>query len=436
MKRLRLTTLSGQIVVLFAVILIALLGFTALAVDGAVVYSDKRGAQNGADSAALAGAGMAAEYWENHQILYDNFACNNTDVINGMNLGVTRAIERAATNNYTIENNLSNQNGVQIDCHVSDIGPYFDQYIDVTVMITSTSTTSFAQLFYSGPLTSTVISKVRVHPRTNLGFGYAIASIGPNCSTGGVTGNGNIEITTDHGGIFSNSCMNYYGHVQVDVNDPLGNGIRYVTTLTEHGGAGSVEPPPVQSPVSIEPYKLEEPKCSELSWMGNVDLQASDTRTIGPGNYGTIRLSGSSELTMNPGLYCLNGNMTLNGSQILRGTGVTIYFINGGFSAAGNSDVQLTAPLSDIPPSIKGLLMYAKPGNESTFTLTGTNGTSFTGTIYVPDGTINAVGTPGLGGLQCQLVSEQVTFSGTAVISLDFSGALNFQVPATLDLTK
>lgn len=436
MKTQLVTQLKGQIAVLFAVVLVVLLGFTALAVDGALVYSDKRTAQSVADAAALAGAGMAAQYWENHQVRYDNFACNSADVLAGMNTGLTSAISRAATNNFTIEANLANENGVEINCHIEDIGPYFDQYIDVKVMITSTSTTSFAQMFNNTPMTSTVTSVARVHPRTNLGFGYAVASVGPNCSTGGVTGRGNIDITTDHGGIFSNSCMDFNGNVTVHVNDPMGNGIRYVSSYSQSGGSGSVTPAPVQSYKPIVPEVIPTPDCSSLPTMGNVTLNSSDTQTIDPGNYGSITLHGSSYLTMNPGLYCISGGINVNGSQKLTGNGVTLYFLGGGFSAAGGSEVNLSAPLSENPPALRGLLMYTAPGNNSTFTIAGNNNTQYVGTIYVPTSTISAVGTSGMPALQSQLIGQQVEFSGSATVSMDFSGALNYQIPSTLDLNK
>ena len=49
-------TEKGQALILIALAAIGLFAFAALAIDGSRVYSDKRHAQNAADSAALAGA--------------------------------------------------------------------------------------------------------------------------------------------------------------------------------------------------------------------------------------------------------------------------------------------------------------------------------------------------------------------------------------------
>ncbi len=49
-------TEKGQALILIALAAVGLFGFPALAIDGSRAYSDKRNAQNAADSAALAAA--------------------------------------------------------------------------------------------------------------------------------------------------------------------------------------------------------------------------------------------------------------------------------------------------------------------------------------------------------------------------------------------
>ena len=55
---------NGQILVIFVVALTALLGLTALAIDGGMIFADRRYSQSVADTASLAGAGAAAQYLE------------------------------------------------------------------------------------------------------------------------------------------------------------------------------------------------------------------------------------------------------------------------------------------------------------------------------------------------------------------------------------
>ena len=51
---------SGQVIVILALALVGLLGFSALAIDGSMVFADRRFSQSGADAAALAGAGASS----------------------------------------------------------------------------------------------------------------------------------------------------------------------------------------------------------------------------------------------------------------------------------------------------------------------------------------------------------------------------------------
>jgi hypothetical protein len=52
---------KGQIIPLLALLLIVLVGGTALAIDGSMIYNDRRTSQTVADSAALAGGAAATE---------------------------------------------------------------------------------------------------------------------------------------------------------------------------------------------------------------------------------------------------------------------------------------------------------------------------------------------------------------------------------------
>mgnify|MGYP006304478977 FL=1 len=52
----------GQVLALIAVGIVGLMGFAALALDGGMLLSDRRHAQNAADTSSLAGASGAATY--------------------------------------------------------------------------------------------------------------------------------------------------------------------------------------------------------------------------------------------------------------------------------------------------------------------------------------------------------------------------------------
>lgn len=54
---------DGQVMVIFALVLTALIGMVGLAIDGGFMYADRRSMQNAADAAALAAARYLAQSW-------------------------------------------------------------------------------------------------------------------------------------------------------------------------------------------------------------------------------------------------------------------------------------------------------------------------------------------------------------------------------------
>lgn len=425
-------TSKAQIIVIMAVVLIILLGFVAVAIDGSMIYSDRRYAQNAADASALAGAGMAAQYMENHHVKYENFSCIDNTVIAAMNFGDSNAVTRASSNGFTISPGTGDLT-VHAVCRSIQLGSYWDRYLEFTVRLKNTTTTAFAHLFYNGPIENKVIAVVRVHPRTNLGMGYAIASLGLNCSTGGMWMHGNIQVDTQGAGLFSNSCMDFNGtSLAVTAHDPNEEGIRYISSMTTTGHP-VVDPYPLQSSVRMRQFVVPEPDCASLPSMGSVTVHGTDV--LNPGRYTRIRMDATSAvMNLNPGLYCLSGDFTANGGTVA-GTGVTFFFTSGNFYVAGNVDVNLAAPLGDEPPAIRGMLIY-NVGTGSV-TMQGTATSSYTGTVYSPEGPIEAGGTSStLPTINTQLVGQKVTVGGTTNINIVFNSDENYQVPAALDLMK
>src|SRR5512135_115054 len=89
---------KDQIIVIFAIALTALLAFTALAIDGGMIFADRRQSQSVADTASLAGAGAAAQYLDDNGVTYTGFSCSNPKVINAINVAYSAALNRATIN--------------------------------------------------------------------------------------------------------------------------------------------------------------------------------------------------------------------------------------------------------------------------------------------------------------------------------------------------
>ena len=332
-------TESGQALMLLVFAMVALIGFVALAIDGGMVYSDRRIAQNGADAAALTGAGEVANNWGD---AYEDCASAEADAISA-------AQSNAGTNGFSLDPNLDNQNGVTTDCVY---GIKFVDHIDVEVMITHQTQTSLVHFVYNGPLINTVDAVARVYPSKPVGEGNSIISLTDECQgnlKGTVFGGGIDVYVSNGGGIFSNSCLILNGSSgEVDVEDP--GTISYFNDGGYTNNGMTVNPEPQDVDAKNKPV-VDEPDCSIYSTMkSNPGNNGGD---ITPGLFDKIKVgNNNATLNMAPGLYCVDGVFDFSaGDGELNGYGVTIVMIGtGGFNTSGGAEVHLEAPPADSEP--------------------------------------------------------------------------------------
>jgi hypothetical protein len=399
---------SGQILIIVAVAMVALLGFAALALDGGMYYSDRRYDQNAADESALAGAGAAARFIQDNGGL---FVCGNKLSEDAVQVAETAAIQRAASNNFALTNNLDNQHGVLVQCGKDDTGAY----IDVQVMVTSEVNTSFAHLFYKGKLKNTVEAMARTYAGGPFGNGSAIIALLEEChgQNGGVEFDGDALVDVG-GDILSKACLVVSGGVSVSAN-----GIYYVTDYDQHGASGDIEPTPeYKDPANMPDLPIFALEC------GSAQEKVKNGGVIEPGDYPEIKVS-SKDLVMAPGLYCVDGDFEATGGMIsVSGDdddGVTIYIRNGNFSMAGNVVVNLRAAMNDSSSAIPGLLIYLAEGNTGEAAIQGTGDSSFRGTIFAPDGDIEVGGTgSSVSDLYTQFIGATVKIHGTSDMHISF----------------
>jgi hypothetical protein len=445
---------KGQALVLLVLAFVVLLGFTALAIDGGMVYADRRHAQNGADASSLAGGGAAALYMENNYVDYEDFSCDPNNYPDGyetwqaQNLARTAAVSRAGDNDFTIDEDMSDNNGVATRCGMTNTGGWIDKYVDITTTITADTQTNFAHFIYNGPLRNTVRAVTRVRPKVPFGLGYAIVALRldcPNGTTGGVSFNGSNNVTVYGGGVFSNACIRAGGSVQVYIDQ--GSVCTGSGCYMPANGSVDVSPTPTEATVPLPTFSLQvpTPDCNAVPARGD----HSGGGTIDPGRWGRIRVnSNTDDLVLNPGLYCISNGFTMNGHSITvapdslgRDGGVTIYITGGDFTVNGGVSVNLTPPPNMpnacpyCPPAIPGLLIYMDPANAGVLTINGSSGSNYEGTIYAPTGRIDAGGTA-LDEINAQLIADTVDVQGHTVINVNVDSALQFRPPASLELFR
>jgi hypothetical protein len=441
---------KGQVLVLLVFGAVALLGFAALAIDGGMLYSDRRHAQNAADASSLGGGTLASLRLENSGITLENFSCGDSAVVQAQTVAKHAAVNRAASNGFTIDNHLNNDNGVTTVCVDNNWnGAYHDKYIDVRVRITFKTDTAFAHFVYPGEMKNTVEAVTRVRPQAPLAFGQAIVSLNQSVCDGnqhGVIISGSAEININGGGVFSNGCLRHSGATNLVINVSSGS-ISYVGQYIESGNV--VTNQPIQQVAGGELPEIATyvppPDCSQVPNFGSPSTayQTNASGTIPPGNYNRIRMNGPVQL-VGGGLYCLYGNFeagnndlsidTSNGKQ-----GVTIYLEKGNFETNGGGTVILSAPprVPDPSPAIGGVLIYLAEGNTGIVKLRGNSTSSYWGIVYAPSGTIDAAGTSGHDAtFNTQLVGKNVYISGNARIDINYSGGSYYRKPTMMDLYK
>jgi Flp pilus assembly protein TadG len=436
---------SGQILAILAITLVGLLGFLAIAIDGGMIYSDRRYDQNAADASALAAASEVAIGMENANINYQDFDCSDAALSPIMQNGHTVAKQRALSNNFTIEDNLDNHHGVNLRCVYEDLESHYLKGIEITVEISSDVQTSFAHLFYNKPIINQVKAVTLVKPRVSPGYGYALVSLSENCDSGsGMTFTGTSGIDIFGGGIFSHSCITASGGGEVTVHD-LEEGINLLGTYTQNGGS-VVSPTPQQLTVSPPPIYIPEPDCSYYP-ISKGNYVINSNATLEPGRYDKIKVNAGADVLMKPGLYCIEGEFTVLGGIVHIDDalgGVTIDLIGGDFSAGGNVSIFLKAPtgtLEEVYPAKPGLLFYMPESNAGKIHMSGTSASDYTGTVYAPSGTIEAGGTSDspdpdsvMGVIHTQMIGYNVVLEGTTSVAINFQTSENFTLPAYIDM--
>jgi hypothetical protein len=428
---------SGQAFIIMVFMIVGLFGFAALAIDGGMLYTERRRAQNAADAGALAAALAKVQM---------------------VNLHV-KALQRIESNGYPTTWGPCDPPGY--DCtlgtgekwvvEVSNpprSGDYVGNHAYIQIMITSEVNTSFAHLVFEGGLLTTVTAVSRVWPEQSTTPGHALyGATEHDCKGIWFSGTGDTIITG--GNVFSNSdasetsCQSGVqdGAGNIDVGPPP-HGIKVVGTF-DSGGSGSVSPPPDEG-VPHEDVRIPPiPDCSGLPERGNVKINAGEAKTLYPGRYESITFVGGATVTLSPGMYCINGIKGFTGTGgTINGTGVLIYLQQGGFDLGGNTFVDLRAEQNEhvlVDPSSndwKGMLIYQDPSNTFAVEITGTSDSTYQGTIFAPSAQCEVKGTGDSLGLNSQVICDTVKITGTAAVTINYVEDENYYLPPAIDLVR
>ena len=408
---------KGQAIILIVFALIGLIAITGLTVDGGVAYSDRRHAQGTVDSAAYAGA-----------------------LAKIRNRDVTAAVNAIASQNGYA--NDGENSVVTVSFSDAEVGTCPSTGTEILVEITSNSRTFFAPIVGVEQVTNKVSASTRVcdlsgTAPTPLYAGNAIYATKTDACGNGVSDKavytgGSSQLQMWGGGLGDAStdpdCMHFPGgNVQLkkaesgsscaNINSaaPNGTGVNY-NSISGQNGCGqkiyNVPAPPPPADLNIT--------CS-------VNAQNIGGGVMNPGNYtGTFPPSGVT--TLNPGTYCINGDFKLNANANLRGNGVTIVMNTGGITWNGNMTLNLHGPASG---ALKGLVIYAPPGNSSKIKMNGSSNVTLVGTMLAQDAPCDFVGSGQIQKVELQMICYTWQMNGNADVQIMYD-ANNLYTPTNI----
>ncbi len=493
------TTERGQALILIALAAIGLFAFSALAIDGTRTFSNKRHAQNAADTAVLAGA---LKYIRTGSLTAAEQA----------------ARDRATSNGYTNDTVTSGPNTkVYFDlcstatpaCTGLPSGANAAEYMRVRIV--STIPTTFGRVLGRQTMTSAAEAIARVQGSSSSSSGSLFQGAAMVATKGGDYNqcflvNGGADLYTHGSGIYVNcsgsQAIFLNGGSTVDM-DAMGE----VAGCYAYNGGAVFDPIHCQNGPSLTfnadsfkdvPTMPTPPTCSSAG--------SKSGGTLSPGYFnGNVTID--QDTTMQPGVYCFNGGININGQNHLNGpTGkiqmvmgnndfnlgtvdfnfndLEVYSVNGTFRANGNgvlnanrlrfyssgsgnfqingqggatsnnayiylkggeitwngnSTLNLHAAPQNDPEGVGGLLVYMPWSNTTPIKYNGGSNIHLTGTALMPHAPVTFNGGVNFE-LHSQIIAYEYIVNGGGAVDIYYTASENYNPPVaanpTIELTK
>jgi hypothetical protein len=413
------TSEKGQALILVTLAIVGLFGFTALSIDGGRAFSDRRHAQNAADTAALAAA------------------LANTNGADLVSVGQTRATSNGYNNNGTT-------NTVTIASTSTPSGACPSTGKDITVTIVSHVPTTFGRVLGRNEVANTVTATSRSCDLYKTGgsplyagnsvYATRTTACGNGVNDKAIYVGGSSQIQLWGGGMGSAStdgdCLHFKGgQAQFKLSETSPKTCAVIDTAATSGGTfTSVSPQDGcgQKNYGVSfgapPADLGIICATNATWSGS---------TMSPGNYtGTFPPPGVT--TLQPGTYCINGDFTLNGNANLSGSGVTIVMNTGGIKWNGSMTLNLSGPTSG---PYKGLTIYAPPSNSSQMTMNGSSNVTLTGTMLAQNAPCDFVGSGQIQKVTLQMICYTWQMNGNADVQIMYDANVLYAPQTTVNPT-
>jgi hypothetical protein len=440
---------KGQVLLFATMTLFVLIGMMSLVVDLGLAYSKVEKGQSAADAAAMAGALYA---------LNNGHTCGQNGVTCGTVYNCSYPNVTPPTTNlqegclYAGANGFYNAGNQTVSLTADSSVPPGSKGNNVTYWVQASVGQNMPGLFYFGRMGSpgtAALLLLGVRVASSSAVSTAAITITPSASCIYVLDSGNTAGAFSVGGsaTVTSSCTIYVNSSNAAAAAFNGSAVVNAPQILVHGNytannKATISPTPtIGAAVVADPLiNLPAPSftgCTYTGWSSS----GSSPVTLNPGVYcGGISITGSGTVTLNPGIYIINGggfnwggSATLNGSHVM-------FFITGqnGYTAAplnasGNGSINLTAPDSGV---YEGLLFFQdRAVSYSTAnTFSGNANSNTTGAFYFPTTALTYSGSST--GRYQALVAKTVTMTGNSSFMNDPTGTFTALASKTASLVQ
>jgi hypothetical protein len=414
-------TESGQVLILVALGLVAIMAIVVLAVDGGQLFAEKRTAQNAADNAAMAAA---------YAICRDadpSAAALSSAVINGYD-------NNGTTNTVTLHNPPASGD------YAGD-----DEYSEA--IIDSHRSTFFARLIGISelPVTTRAVSRCREH------FDYAVIALDPGNTNRGIEIIGDGNLIVNNGSILSNSA-----HPEESIYESgVGGGSGYIQaeSIDAVGGVtcpNCIPAPNTGVPQISDPLAFINPPPNPGGSCITANYSGAGVRYLDPGLYCQIRGDSSVDLVLHAGIYYMVGpggfQVTSNSTITNDGAGIMIYLAPtaGAVDMSGNAFINLYAcnPLTPGAWCVgslsqyAGMLFYADRSYTQNIAMIGNSTWNAVGTIYAAGSFLDLSGNGDVNNLSSMVVADTIRLGGDSDVVVNYVPGLNVLPPKTVSLIE
>ena len=386
---------QGAVAILVALLLPALLGLMALAIDVGYVLARRNHMQVAADSAALLAANARQH---------------------GEDIGTATAMAYIGTTANGFQNNI---NSTLVTVNIPPGGSQSFAADNRYVRVTLTQPVQAFLAWIFGVTHTTTSAMAIAGPASSAGPCLLTLA---NSGAGAFKLDGNATVTTNQCGVYINS--NNRAALQIS-----GTATLSATPIQVVGGYttnGSVTISPITTGVSAstDPFaSLPMPVFSGCTFTDYLS-SGNGNLTLSAGTYcGGITITGKPTITFSPGVYVLYGGGLKLPSNLspVTGTGITFYnsgsnsYPNSSLNLSGNLVLSFSAPTSG---TYAGMLFMQDPLNTKAATMVGNAGASFTGNLYFPKNTINLKGNSDISIPMGAVVAQKVIVTGSTLFTL------------------